>query len=92
MSLSLLVVVLLGLTILGYYLGKSRSLALAGGKIRSLHSLPMFYGWYVVLWCGIPALLLFGVWIAMEDWVVRSMVISNCPKQFAACLPTASAW
>lgn len=80
MSLSLLVVVLLGLTILGYYLGKSRSLALAGGKIRGLHSLPMFYGWYVVLWCGIPALLLFGVWIAMEDWVVRSMVISELPE------------
>ncbi|MBS4046890.1 MAG: phosphate ABC transporter permease subunit PstC [Ferrovibrio sp.] len=80
MSLSLLVVVLLGLTILGYYLGKSRSLALAGGKIRGLHSLPMFYGWYVVLWCGIPTLLLFGVWIAMEDWVVRSMVISELPE------------
>lgn len=80
MSLSLLVVVLLGLTILGYYLGKSRALALAGGKIRGLHSLPMFYGWYVVLWCGIPTLLLFGVWIAMEDWVVRSMVISELPE------------
>lgn len=80
MSLSLLVVVLLGLTILGYYLGKSRSLALAGDKIRNLHSLPMFYGWYVVLWCGIPTLLLFGVWIAMEDWVVRSMVVSELPE------------
>jgi phosphate transport system permease protein len=80
MSLSLLVVVLLGLTILGYYLGKSRALALAGGKIRGLHSLPMFYGWYVVLWCGIPTLLLFGVWMAMEDWVVRSMVISELPE------------
>ena len=80
MSLSLLLLVLLGLTIVGYYLGKSRAMAAAGGKIRSLHSLPMFYGWYVVIWCGLPALLLFGIWIAFEDALVRTMVISELPE------------
>lgn len=80
MSLSLLFVVLLGLTVVGYYFGKSRSLALTGGQIRGLHSLPMFYGWYVVLWCGLPTLLLFGTWIALEDWVVRSMVVAELPE------------
>lgn len=80
MSLSLLFVVLLGLTVVGYFLGKSRSLALTGGQVRGLHSLPMFYGWYVVLWCGLPTLLLFGAWIALEDWVVRSMVIAELPE------------
>jgi phosphate transport system permease protein len=79
MSLSLLLLVLLGLTIVGYYLGKSRAMAAASGKIRNLHSLPMFYGWYVVLWCGLPALLLFGVWIAFEDALVRNLVISELP-------------
>lgn len=80
MSLSLLLLVLLGLTIVGYYLGKSRAMAAASGKIRNLHSLPMFYGWYVVIWCGLPALLLFGVWIAFEDALVRTMVISELPE------------
>lgn len=80
MSLSLLFVVLLGLTIAGYFLGKSRSLALTGGQVRGLHSLPMFYGWYVVLWCGVPTLLLFGAWIALEDSVVRSLVVAELPE------------
>lgn len=80
MSLSLLFVVLLGLTIAGYFLGKSRSLALTGGQVRGLHSLPMFYGWYVVLWCGVPTLLLFGAWIALEDSVVRNLVVAELPE------------
>lgn len=80
MSLSLLFVVLLGLTVAGYFLGKSRSLALTGGQVRGLHSLPMFYGWYVVLWCGLPTLLLFGAWIALEDSVVRNLVVAELPE------------
>lgn len=80
MSLPLLFLVLLGLTIVGYYLGKSRAMGAASGKIRNLHSLPMFYGWYVVIWCGLPAVLLFAGWIAFEDAVVRSLVIGELPE------------
>jgi phosphate transport system permease protein len=87
MSLPLLLLVLLGLTVVGYYLGKSRALSAAGGKIRNLHSLPMFYGWYVVVWCGLPALLLFGTWIAFEDALVRNLVISELPESIRR-LPT----
>lgn len=79
MSLPLLLLVLLGLTVVGYYFGKSRALASANGKIRSLHSLPMFYGWYVVIWCGLPAILLFAGWIAFEDALVRAMVVAELP-------------
>lgn len=80
MSLPLLLLVLLGLTVVGYYLGKSRALASANGKIRNLHSLPMFYGWYVVIWCGLPAVLLFAGWVAFEDGLVRALVISELPE------------
>lgn len=87
MSLPLLLLVLLGLTVVGYYLGKSRALSAAGGKIRNLHSLPMFYGWYVVVWCGLPALLLFGTWIAFEDALVRNLIVSELPESIRR-LPT----
>jgi phosphate transport system permease protein len=80
MSLPLLLLVLLGLTVVGYYFGKSRAMVSANGKIRNLHSLPMFYGWYVVVWCGLPALLLFAGWIAFEDALVRSLVIAELPE------------
>ncbi len=79
MPLSLLAAILIGLTILGFYLGKSRALSLAGGKIARLHSLPGFYGWYVVVWCGLPALLLFGLWIGFEDAIIRSLVVAGLP-------------
>ncbi|WP_341703674.1 phosphate ABC transporter permease subunit PstC [Ferrovibrio sp.] len=80
MTLPLLFLVILGLTLVGFYLGRSRALAMAGGKARNLHSLPGFYGWYVVVWCGLPALLLFGFWIALEDSVIRNLVVAELPQ------------
>jgi phosphate transport system permease protein len=81
MSISLLLAVLLLLSLFGYILGRRRALASAGGKITGLHSLPTFYGWYVVIWCGLPAALLFFGWVAAEDAVVRSLVQSSLPAE-----------
>ncbi|WP_370152539.1 phosphate ABC transporter permease subunit PstC [Ferrovibrio sp.] len=80
MTLPLLFLVILGLTLVGFYLGRSRALAMAGGKASNLHSLPGFYGWYVVVWCGLPALLLFGFWIALEDSIIRNLVVAELPQ------------
>ena len=49
MRLSLLLTLIL-LSIGGYYLGRRRAFAVAGGHIRHLHSLPSFYGSYAALW------------------------------------------
>lgn len=80
MSLSLLIAVLFGLSILGFWLGRSRALALTGGKVAGLHSLPGFYGWYVVVWCGLPALMVLGIWIFAEDWIIRGIVVAELPE------------
>ena len=72
--------VLLLLSLAGFFLGRRRSLATAGGSIRSLHSLPSYYGWYLALWCGIPSLLLFATWLIVEPHVVESLVISALPQ------------
>ncbi len=84
MSISLLFAVLLVLTIVGYMLGRRRALASAGGRGSNLHSLPTFYGWHVVVWCGLPAALLFLSWIAAEDAVVRLLVQSALPNELAS--------
>lgn len=81
MPLTFLAAILIGLTVFGFYLGRSRALALAGGRIANLHSLPGFYGWYVAIWCGLPALLVFAGWIAFEDTVVRNLVVAGLPEQ-----------
>ena len=53
---------LLAMTALAYRLGRARALKVAAGNRRSLHSLAGYYGTYVALWSGAPALLLVAVW------------------------------
>ena len=64
--------ILLSLSVIGYYLGRRRAYAVASdvSGIQNLHSRPTYYGALVALWCGIPALLLFGIWLAFEDSVI----------------------
>ncbi|MBO6784789.1 MAG: phosphate ABC transporter permease subunit PstC [Alphaproteobacteria bacterium] len=77
----ILVAVLLFLAAVGYQIGRKRALAGAGGTIQGLHSLPSYYGAYVALWCGIPALLLVGLWLAFQATIVENMVIAGLPDQ-----------
>lgn len=81
MSPSILALILLLLTSVAFYLGRRRSLWVAGGKIRNLHSLPSHYGFYAALWCGIPALLLFGLWQSVESTVLMQFVIADLPAE-----------
>lgn len=43
---SFLLLTLILLSVSAYYLGRKRALAVAGGQIRNLHSLPSFY-WFL---------------------------------------------
>lgn len=84
MPLSVLLAVLLALSVAGYYLGRSRALAGVGGGAVKLHSLPAYYGYYVALWCGIPALLVVMVWFAFEPAIVRMLLVSSLPPEVQA--------
>jgi phosphate transport system permease protein len=84
MPLTTLVATLLALSVLGYYLGRNRSLASASGDIRILHSLPRYYGWYVALWCGIPALLVLLLWVSLETSIVTALVVDSLPPAMQA--------
>jgi phosphate transport system permease protein len=77
-----LALLLLALSAFAYYLGRKRAFAVAEGPIRNLHSLPSYYGLYVALWAAIPALLLVGLWIALEDKIITSIIISELPEKF----------
>ncbi len=65
------------LSALAFYLGHGRSRKLANGRIRNLHSLPSHYGFYVALWCGIPAFLILGFWLAFESSIIIHLVTSG---------------
>ena len=76
-----LAVVLLVLASVAYYLGRGRSLRVANGSPRVLHSLPTYYGFYTALWCGIPALLLLAAWIFFEPTIVTKLVLADLPSE-----------
>ncbi len=84
MSPLVLVLSLLALSSLAYYLGRGRSLRLADGSVRVLHSLPSYYGFYSALWCGIPALILFAAWLFFEPTIVTQLVLAELPEEFRA--------
>ncbi|MCI4624882.1 MAG: phosphate ABC transporter permease subunit PstC [Candidatus Magnetoovum sp. WYHC-5] len=78
----LIIVTLLALT--GFYCGKR----LAGKQAKTsgvrLHSLPNYYGFYVALWCIIPASLILALWLMLEDKIVTKLVISDLPSEIKA--------
>jgi phosphate transport system permease protein len=79
MSVSVTVAVLLLLAVSGFYLGRGRALAVSGGRIASLHSVPGYYGLFVAIWAGLPALLLVLVWSALKQPVIDTLVLGSVP-------------
>ncbi|MDJ0863475.1 MAG: phosphate ABC transporter permease subunit PstC [Gammaproteobacteria bacterium] len=82
-----LALALLGLTSVGYYLGRRRAFSQASGKIHNLHSLPSYYGFYAALWAGIPALLLFAAWLFLEGAVITQVVLAGLPEELKSLPP-----
>jgi phosphate transport system permease protein len=76
-----LVLILAGMALAAFQLGRSRSLAIAGGPsgIRNLHSLPGYYGYYVAMWCLLPALGLILIWVIAEPRVVVALLVKSLP-------------
>jgi len=78
---SVLLLILLAAMAVAYHLGSKRAVAVAGGasRIKTLHSLPNYYGLYAALWTGVPALLLLGFWIGFQDAIILALVEAQLP-------------
>jgi phosphate transport system permease protein len=84
MQLSVLVTLtLLVLTAFGFLVGRRRAAAKAGRLPASLHSLPNYYGYYIALWTGAPALLLVCVYAVMGAGLVNGVTMSALEREAA---------
>lgn len=79
MQTTLLLAVILVLSVVGYALGRGRAVAVAGGRLSRLHSIPSYHGFFVALWAGLPALLLLIVWTTFEGSGVMALVLARLP-------------
>ncbi|WP_088343870.1 MULTISPECIES: phosphate ABC transporter permease subunit PstC [Rhodomicrobium] len=80
---------ILALTLSGYVIGQRRSLKLAGGEARSLHSRPGYYGAYVAAWVGIPSLILVLIWLLFQGPVIDALLLASLPDEKTANLSSA---
>ena len=88
MPFTVVIVAVAILAAVGYAMGRRRSVATVGGRLRELHSLPSYYGSYVALWCGVPGLIVAAAWAIAQPLVVESIVADNLPEEMRA-LPAA---
>jgi phosphate transport system permease protein len=74
------------LCVIGFALGKGRVIILSKADSERMHSLPNFHGWCSVLWCAIPAFVLYAGWfgthgsvpvLASLGIIILSLVISG---------------
>ena len=79
MQTSTLFALLLLLILVAYGTGFSRAVSAARsrGGIRSLASLPSYYGVHTALWCGLPALLILATWLVFDDAIIRTLVMGG---------------
>lgn len=67
-----------------FVLARRRAVAMAGGyrNIRTLHSLPGYYGYYAAFWSAIPALVLLVAWLSVSDGLLMEQVAAMLPEPY----------
>ena len=83
MPANLVLLVLLGAAIAYFMLGRQAitSQGQRANGVKSMHSLPHYYGAWAAVSALLPATLLMVVWIGFEDTVLRALVASYFPAE-----------
>ena len=81
MQKSTLLLLLLLISVYAFHVGQKRSQEIVQGKIKNLHSLPQYYGYYTALWAFLPALLLLFIWLGFESPVINHSVIETLSEE-----------
>ncbi len=90
MSQVLLITAVLALSTWAFYGGRRRAFRMADGAPGdgvsrvTLPALPVHYGSYVALWCGVPALALFAVMAIAAPWIGDGVVTGALPADIQA--------
>jgi phosphate transport system permease protein len=74
-----ILLVLLALSVAGYFYGRKRAWAVVEGRERELHSRPNYHGAYVAAWVGIPSILLVLIWLFLHGNVIDQLLLASLP-------------
>ncbi|MGJ8587078.1 MAG: phosphate ABC transporter permease subunit PstC [Yoonia sp.] len=84
MSNTLILLIVLGLGVLGFFAGRARAMAAAGGDRRNLHSLPNYYGANTALNAIVPAGIALAVWLIVQPFVINNTVSAMIDQEAIA--------
>jgi phosphate transport system permease protein len=72
-----LLVLVVGLAVIAWVFARAKALAFTAGAPRSVHSLPHYHAWFVVI-CGLlPALIFLAVWSNVAPALVTGDVLAH---------------
>ncbi len=74
------------LVLSAYYFGRARAIR-AGATAPRLHSLPSYYGYYAALWCGLPGLAAFTLWLVVEPSAIEALIVAGLPPEMRVQSP-----
>ncbi|MCT8970750.1 phosphate ABC transporter permease subunit PstC [Microbaculum marinisediminis] len=70
------------LSIVGYYVGRSAGNRFVTAQGRDVHSLPGYHGAFVAVWIGVPAFILVLLWLLLQGPVIDAMLLSSLPAGY----------
>lgn len=70
---------MLALALAAFVVCRARALAMSGGKIGVLHSLPGYYGWNGAIMALLPGLGVLLVWLMVQPMVIESRISAALP-------------
>jgi len=79
-----LILILAAMSVVAFYAGRRRSVALVGGPRQGsvLHSLPGYYGYFTAIWLLLPALGVLLLWLFLEPTVIVALVVRGLPETY----------
>ena len=86
MSLATILLIVLAILIVGFAVGRRRAQKMA--LVGSIHSRPVYHGYYLAILGGLPALIALLLWSGFGDSIVLLAVINGLPDSLAS-LPEA---
>ncbi len=87
---SLVIPTLIVLSVIGYYLGRQRAVALRDASASGgLATLPQYYGYYVALIAGLPAVVVFIAGVLFQSSFIDWLLLNSVPAEMTADISTA---
>ena len=73
---TIVLLAILALGLVGWFTARARARMLSAGR-GSMHSMPVYHAWHVVLWVVVPALLVWAIWASVSPGLVDQAVLAD---------------